>query len=72
MDNRIVVRRRRTAGVHFLQHRIPAGVSSLGVTELVTAETAEASWLGYSRKHRLLAPAGTFNAVIEQCQCELS
>lgn len=51
MDNRIVVRRRRAAGVHFLQHRIPIGVSSLGVTELVTAETAEASRLGYSRKH---------------------
>lgn len=50
MDHRVVVRRRRTAGVHFLQHRITTGVSSLGVTELVTAETAEASWLGYSRK----------------------
>lgn len=50
MDNRVVVRR-RTAGFHFLQHRVTIGVSSLGVAELVTAETAEASWLGYSRKH---------------------
>lgn len=72
MGNRVVVRRRRAAGNHFLQHRITTGVSLLGVTELVTAETAEASWLGCSRKHWLLAPAGTFNAVIEQCHCELS
>lgn len=70
MDNRIIVRR-RTAGIHFLQHRITTGVSSCGVTELVTAEAAEASWLGYSRKHWLLAPAGTFSTVIEQCCCEL-
>lgn len=51
MDERVVVRRRRTAGCHLLQHRITTGVSLLGVTELVTAETAEASWLGYPRKH---------------------
>lgn len=50
MDNRVVVGRRRAAGNHFLQHRITTGVSSLGVTELVTAETAEASWL-YTGKH---------------------
>lgn len=54
---------------HFLQHRVTIRISSLGVTELITTETAEASWLGYSRKHRLLAPAGTFHAVTEQCHC---
>lgn len=58
------------ARFHFLQHRITVCVSLLGITELVTAETAEASWLGYSRKHRLLAPAGTFHAVTEQHHCE--
>lgn len=36
---------------NFLQHHITICVSSLGVTELITAEAAEASWLGYSRKH---------------------
>lgn len=54
---------------HFLQHGVTIRVSSLGVTELVTAETAATSWLGYSRKHRLLAPAGTFHSVTEQPHC---
>ena len=57
------------ARFHFLQHRITVRISSLGVTELVATETAEASWLGYPRKHRLLAPAGTFHAVTQQRHC---
>lgn len=38
------------ARFHFLQHCVSVSVSSLGVAELVTTETAEASWLRYSRK----------------------
>lgn len=57
------------ARFHFLQNCVTVRISSLGVAELVTTETAEASWLGYSRKHRLLAPAGTFHAVREQPHC---
>lgn len=69
MDHRVVVRRGRVARFHFLQHCVAVSVSSLGVTELVTTETAEASWLCHSRKHRLLAPAGTFHTEIEQHHC---